>query len=117
MVMIQPAVESFYNLVCGIFINLENCVAGEEGTGELGATTIQTERILYEPWNSSPTQPSQGQAKPSEGKFKKATDFFFQLKDANNEMVRMMRRERTSLESRHYHRHSHCSTPSAEAKL
>ena len=33
MVMIQPAVESFYNLVCGIFINLENCVAGEEGTG------------------------------------------------------------------------------------
>ena len=49
MVMIQPAVESFYNLVCGIFINLENCVAGEEGTGELGATTIQTERILYEP--------------------------------------------------------------------
>ena len=34
MVMIQPAVESFYNLVCGIFINLENSVAGEEeGTG------------------------------------------------------------------------------------
>ena len=29
MVMIQPAVESFYNLVCGIFINLENWVAGE----------------------------------------------------------------------------------------
>ena len=29
MVMIQPAVETFYNLVCGIFINLENWVAGE----------------------------------------------------------------------------------------
>ena len=51
MVMIQPAVESFYNLVCGIFINLENSVAGEEeGTrGEPGATTIQPERILHEP--------------------------------------------------------------------
>ena len=33
MVMIQPAVESFYNLVCGIFINLENWVAGEERKG------------------------------------------------------------------------------------
>ena len=33
MVMIQPAVESFYNLVCGIFINLENWVAGEPEKG------------------------------------------------------------------------------------
>ena len=49
MVMIQPAVETFYNLVCGIFINLENWVAGEAGTGELGATTIQPERISHEP--------------------------------------------------------------------
>ena len=37
MVMIQPAVETFYNLVCGIFINLENWVAGELG-GRDGGT-------------------------------------------------------------------------------
>ena len=56
MVMIQPAVESFYNLVCGIFINLENWVAERLGGG-LGATTSQLERILLESWNTSPAQP------------------------------------------------------------
>ena len=61
MVMIQPAVETFYNLVCGIFINLENWVAGEE---RLGATTIQLERIFHEPWNTS--------HQPGVGKFKSA---------------------------------------------